>query len=96
MRNKIREKIVASVMLSAFMITNSVTASFAMSEFYGYVDGKPAIRTTDNAVVDLRSEVIIPNGDSIVNLSLRDADVKQVLRMFADKAGMNIIFHNFL
>lgn len=29
-----------------------------------------------------------------VTLSLRDADVKQVLRMFADKANMNIIFHN--
>ncbi len=29
-----------------------------------------------------------------VTLSLRDADVKQVLRMFADKANMNIVFHN--
>lgn len=28
-----------------------------------------------------------------VSISLRDADVKQVLRMFADKAKMNIIFH---
>ena len=31
MKNKIREKIIASVMLSAFMITNSMTASFAMN-----------------------------------------------------------------
>ena len=29
-----------------------------------------------------------------VSISLRDADVKQVLRMFADKAKMNLIFHN--
>ncbi len=28
-----------------------------------------------------------------ITLSLRDSDVKQVLRMFADKAGLNIIFH---
>lgn len=93
MRNKIREKIVASVMLSAFAITNSMTATFAMNEFYGYVDGvKPAIRTSNSASVSLRSDVKIPNADSVVNLSLRDADVKQVLRMFADQAGMNIIF----
>ena len=92
MRNKIREKIVASVMLSAFVITNSVTASFAMDEFFGYVDGRPAIRTSEYASVSLRSDVKIPNADSVVNLSLRDADIKQVLRMFADQAGMNIIF----
>ncbi len=91
MRNKIREKIVASVMLSAFMITNSMTASFAMNEYYGYLDGKPAIRKEASSV-SLRSDVKIPNADSIVNLSLRDADIKQVLRMFADQAGMNIIF----
>ena len=64
-----------------------------MNEFYGYVDGvKPAIRTSNSASVSLRSDVKIPNADSVVNLSLRDADVKQVLRMFADQAGMNIIF----
>lgn len=34
----------------------------------------------------------VPNGESIVSLSFRDTDVKQILRMFADKAGLNIIF----
>jgi type II secretory pathway component GspD/PulD (secretin) len=93
MKNKIREKIVASVMLSAFVITSSVPASFAMSEYYGYIDGKPAIRAAaETAEVSLRVSDSIPNGDSVVNLSLRDADIKQVLRMFADQAGMNIIF----
>ena len=93
MRNKIREKIVASVMLSAFVITSSVPASLAMSEYYGYIDGKPAIRAAaETAEVSLSVVDSIPNGDSVVNLSLRDADIKQVLRMFADQAGMNIIF----
>ena len=92
MKNKIREKIIASVMLSAFMITNSMTASFAMNDYYGYEAGKPAIRAGETSVVNLRSDVTIPNSDSVVNLSLRDADVTQVLRMFADQAGMNIIF----
>lgn len=92
MKNKIREKIIASVMLSAFMITNSMTASFAMNDYYGYEAGRPAIRAGESSVVNLSSDVTIPNSDSVVNLSLRDADVTQVLRMFADQAGMNIIF----
>jgi len=91
MKNKIREKIVASVLLSAFMVTNSMTASFAVND-YGYGYGAPAIRTGDQSAIGLSKITEINNGDSIVNLSLREADVTQVLRMFADQAGMNIIF----
>lgn len=91
MRNKIREKIVASVMLSAFLVTNSMAASFAMEDYYGS-SVRPMIRSGQEASLDLRSDIKIPNGDSVVNLSLRDADITQVLRMFADQAGMNIIF----
>lgn len=94
MKNKIREKIVASIMLSAFVVTNSIGAAFAVGD-YGYGNySKPAIRAAEGMPSDInvQSNVEISNGDSIVNLSLRDADVKQVLRMFADQAGMNIIF----
>ena len=31
--------------------------------------------------------------DQKITLSLRNTDVQQVLRMFADKAGLNIVFH---
>lgn len=93
MKNKIREKFVASVMLSAFVITNSMTASFAMEDYTAYSANKPMLRSsTEISSLEFKPKVSIPNGDSIVNLSLRDADVKQVLRMFADQAGMNIIF----
>lgn len=34
----------------------------------------------------------IPNADSVITLSFRDTDVKQIMRMFADKAGLNIVF----
>ncbi len=34
----------------------------------------------------------LPNGGSIISLSFRDTDVRQILRMFADKAGLNIVF----
>lgn len=91
MKNKIREKFIASVMLSAFVVTTSLPA-FAMSEYQGYDMSKPAIRSSEVTSLDFRSDVKIPNADSVVNLSLRDADITQVLRMFADQAGMNIIF----
>lgn len=95
MKSKIREKIIASVMLSAFAVTNLSSAAFALDGMYGGFDdasSRPTIRTTESSPLDLGSSVRIANADSIVNLSLRDADIKQVLRMFADQAGMNIIF----
>lgn len=92
MKNKIREKIIASVLLSAFAVTNSLTASFAMEDYYGYGASAPAIRSAGESSVGINSNLSIANGGSVVNLSLRDADITQVLRMFADQAGMNIIF----
>lgn len=44
--------------------------------------------------VNLNQSVKITNSNSKINLSLRDSDVKQVLRMFAQKAGINVIFHS--
>lgn len=95
MKNRIREKIIASVMLSAFAVTNLSTAAFALDGIYGGFDdasSRPLIRSTESAPMDLGSNLKISNADSVVNLSLRDANIKQVLRMFADQAGMNIIF----
>lgn len=42
--------------------------------------------------IKLRGDVSLTDKDILVTLSLRDSDVMQVLRMFADKAGLNIIF----
>lgn len=42
----------------------------------------------------LSAGVKLVEADDTITLSLRDSDVKQVLRMFADKAGKNIVFHN--
>lgn len=85
MENKISKKIISAAMLISFMITGFPVA-------YGE-DFTPVIRS-ESAIksMDINSDVKLKNGDSIVNLSLRDADVTQVLRMFADQAGMNIIF----
>ena len=47
-------------------------------------------KPTEN--IKLRGDVSLTNKNIPVTLSLRDSDVTQVIRMFADKAGLNIIF----
>lgn len=46
------------------------------------------------SAMTLTGDVSLTNDNQPITLSLRDSDVKQVLRMFADKANMNIVFHN--
>lgn len=50
--------------------------------------------TKPTETIKLRAETSISKKNSPVTLSLRDSDIRQVLRMFADKAGLNIIFEN--
>ena len=42
----------------------------------------------------LSGDVKLTQNNDKITLSLRDSDVKQVLRMFADKVGMNVVFHS--
>ena len=42
----------------------------------------------------LSGDVKLTAKNDKITLSLRDSDVRQVLRMFADKAGMNVVFHS--
>ena len=89
MRNKIKEKLLAGVVLTAFFTANAFPVVFAQDTY------RPYIRSDEgsNSVVDIESSGSkIGNANDTVNLSLREADVQQVLRMFADQAGMNIIF----
>lgn len=48
---------------------------------------------SDSATI-LSSSIRLSDKNDKIDLSLRDSDVKQVLRMFADKAGKNIVFHS--
>lgn len=99
MKNTIK-KISTSMMLLVFALTNSLTTASAVvnpanllafsSE--GYTADKPILRGSAPSVLNLKGEVNITKRNIPISLSLRDSDVKQVLRMFADKAGLNIIF----
>lgn len=57
---------------------------------------KPALRTEYKTAgnIPLDGDVQLTNGNRRISVSLRDSDLKQTLRMIADKAGLNIIFHN--
>lgn len=57
---------------------------------------RPSLRTgyKMSGNIPLDGAVSLTNGDRKINVSLRDSDLKQTLRMIADKAGLNIIFHN--
>lgn len=97
MRNKISQKIIASLMLTVFTLSNTLLTAVAM-ENAGVVEygQKPALRNANHVYdsMKLKGDVSYIKQTAPVSISLRDSDVKQVLRMFADKAGMNIIFHN--
>ena len=85
MNNK--KKIIASILTMTFLFMGLPSGVVAATTT------KPVLRSEQPiSNLDINSETRIPNADSIVNLSLRDADLQQVLRMFADQAGMNIIF----
>ncbi len=98
MRNNILKRIVASLMLTAFAVSNGLLASIAMenAKIQYANDSRPVLRDdgqSENSL-KLKGDVSFTEKNIPISISLRDSDVKQVLRMFADKAGMNIIFHN--
>ena len=99
MKNTVR-KIYTTMILLSFVLSNTMSMVEArdfknllsFSSGVGYTEDKPVLRDAEPSVLDLYGNVSITNRNIPINLSLRDSDVKQVLRMFADKAGLNIIF----
>ena len=90
MENKITKKIIASLMLTTFALANTLSVTLAVEG----IEEKPLLRSTEaESSIRLKGDVSFIKTEAPITLSLRDSDVKQVLRMFADKAGMNIVFH---
>ena len=84
-RELIKRFTVGAVVLSQlFFVASSAFASPALRNEF-----KPS-----SEVVPLQGEVSFSHGSDPVTVSLRDTDVRQVLRMLADKAHLNIIFHD--
>ena len=82
------KRVIAAAMLFAFTAPSSLAVSGGT--YFGSV---PAQDITTNSMT-LNGDVRLTSRNDLITLSLRDSDVKQVLRMFADKAGLNIVFHD--
>jgi len=80
-------------MVSAFLMTYIAPIGFCAQEIQLRAN-KIAEKEPLPTVLKLEGEISITKSNPKISLSLRDSDVKQVLRMFADKAGLNIVFHN--
>ena len=78
------QRFLSAALLLAFTAPSSLTASA-----YDTVSSAPY---TSSMV--LSGDVKLTPKNDKITLSLRDSDVKQVLRMFADKAGLNVVFHS--
>src|SRR5574344_893899 len=86
------------IAISATVIALALTFGYT-SNAYAQIQAKitkPVLRTdykgTDT--INLDNSVNLMNGNRKISVSLRDSDLKQTLRMIADKAGLNIIFHS--
>ena len=95
------KKVALSTCLLAFLAANLAPLAHAQSytsgvqenaENYSYSNTTSESNSELRRVM-LKGAVSLEKGNQKVAVSLRDSDVKQVLRMFADKAGLNIVFH---
>ena len=78
------------VLSAALLLTFTSPMVLAIDES---VAGVAPVMAPYSSSMNFKSPVQLTESNDKVTLSLRDSDVKQVLRMFADKANMNIVFH---
>jgi len=93
------QKVLSLAVLTAFLTLYSAPAGMCITAVSQIETGvgvqKPVLRENNQPTsLKLEGDISISKANPKVSLSLRDSDVKQVLRMFADKAGLNIIFHS--
>ncbi len=83
MRSNHIKRFLSAALLLTFMAPSGLSQASICQAYESYTD----------AMV-LAGDVKLTDKNESITLSLRDSDVKQVLRMFADKAGMNVVFHS--
>ena len=91
--NHITQRFIASAILLAFTIPSTIAyPSYGNYDNYSSYDN--SAKSAEDSYTTLSGDIRLTPSNDKINLSLRDSDVKQVLRMFADKAGKNIVFHS--
>lgn len=91
------QKILSGIIIATYLVFYCAPMGLCVSNIPMVKAGvqQPALRgENQSASIKLESEVILSKKNPKISLSLRDSDVQQVLRMLADKAGLNIIFHS--
>ena len=78
------KRFLSAALLLTFMAPSGLSTAFMYNA---------ANAETYTEAMTLAGDVRLTDKNEKITLSLRDSDVKQVLRMFADKAGMNVVFH---
>lgn len=94
---KSMKKVLANIVIAAYLIVYAAPMGMCLSAVAQIDTGaqKPVLRgASQPSSLKLEGDISLTKGNPKISLSLRDSDVKQVLRMFADKAGLNIIFHD--
>ncbi|MBO7671817.1 type II secretion system protein GspD [bacterium] len=81
-------------LLSGTLLAATLAMYTPLSVFASDIDGTKLAAAGKDDVILLRGNISLTDKDEKVTLSLRDSDVEQVLRMFADIAGLNILFYD--
>lgn len=90
------KKVLSSIVIAAYLIIYAAPIGLCATTVpqLDAAVSKPALRgNTQPSSLKLEGDISLTKGNPKISLSLRNSDVTQVLRMFADKAGLNIIFH---
>ena len=90
----------ATLLLCFSLLSNNAVFAVTQAKMNASVDA-PTLRgayaspklNNNSTNIKLEGDISLTKGNQIICVSLRDSDVKQALRMFADKAGLNIVFH---
>ena len=82
---------VQRILSMALLLAFTVPSTIAANTYTGYSSSGDASVASS---LNLSTNTKLTQQNSKITLSLRDSDVKQVLRMFADKVGMNVVFHS--
>lgn len=95
---KINYKLCGACIVLAIIAIMTKSFALAANDFLAYVNPssnvKPVLRNnTTSSQLSLYGDTRITKSNAKITLSLKDSDVQPVLRMFADKAGLNIVFH---
>lgn len=89
MKKSTFKKMLSGTLLAATLFMLSPVSVLAE----GISGNELAVNDSNEDVIILRGDISLTDKDEKVTLSLRDSDVEQVLRMFADIAGLNILFY---